>query len=52
VTEHEVLISMVTGLSGGIAGAFSLWLISSIAIRSFGWITFRKINLAGRGGSD
>jgi hypothetical protein len=41
-TGHAVLASIVTGLSGGIAGAFSLWLISSIVIRSFGWITFRQ----------
>lgn len=52
VTQHEVLISMATGLAGGIAGALSLWLFSSVAAVSFGWITFRKINLDGKGGPD
>lgn len=42
VPEHEVLISMVTGLAGGIAGALFLWMISLIAVGSFGWITFRQ----------
>jgi hypothetical protein len=50
VTEYEVLISVVTGLAGGMAGALSLWLFSFVAAVSFGWITFREINLAGKDG--
>jgi hypothetical protein len=48
-TKHEALISMVTGLSGGMAGALSLWLISLTAAGSFGWIIFRQVDLADKG---
>ncbi len=52
VADHEAQTSIITGLAGGIAGALSLWLISSVAVVSFGWITFRQINSAAKGCSE